>query len=283
MRNLKRRFGLTLLALLSMANGTIAFASQAPNYNFEIIYERDAFGVPTTSSKPADYSAIENIRRNKDVTYFPPGYGVFSGEIPTDLTSNFHTPDANKSRTIQISDFVGIVGSEAFPGSEYMASTSLMSSSVLEYPPPSNITISYTEQYRRITSVERYGDGSIGYIEVPRFNESIKVFEGTDNAVLKKGAGHFTYTSEWHGLVGLAGHNRGSSDYFYFVKNMEIGDTISYTTKEGTRTYKVYLKERVYEDDTSHLSDTSDNVLCLITCVENVSEQRWAVLASETK
>ena len=283
MKNFKHKASLLIMALLSMASGTITFAGTAPNYNFEVIYERDAFGVPTTSSHAPDYSAIENIRRNKDVTYFPPSYGVFSGEIPTDLTSNFHTPDANKSSTVQIPDFESFYNAGSFEGNGFMASTSLTSGSVADYPPSSNISVSYTEQQRHISSVDRYSDGSIGYIEVPRFSETIKIFEGTSNASLKKGAGHFTYTSEWHGLVGLAGHNRGSSDYFYFVKNMEIGDTISYTTKEGTRTYKVYLKERVYEDDTSYLSDTSNNVLCLITCVENVSEQRWAVLASEIK
>ena len=128
-----------------------------------------------------------------------------------------------------------------------------------------------------------YEDGSIGAIHVPKINRTVKVYDGESLANMDKGAGRFASTSAWDGLVGLAGHNRGSAPYFGFVKDLEIGDTIVYTTRYGERTYSVTSKVQVRETDNSPLQWTENNTLVLITCVENVSELRWAVTASEVR
>jgi sortase A len=81
--------------------------------------------------------------------------------------------------------------------------------------------------------------------------------------------------------VALCGHNRGSHPFFSFVKNLKIGDELTYTTKYGTRTYEVYYKAQISETDYTGLSWSGDKMLTLITCIENTPELRWLVQARE--
>ena len=111
---------------------------------------------------------------------------------------------------------------------------------------------------------------------------SVKVYDGESNASMKKGLGHFSYTSAWDGNVGLCGHNGGSGGYFEDLKDVEKGDKITYTTKYGTRTYQVTTIKKIDDDDFSELlDDTNDNRLTLITCVRNQSTKRLCVIAKE--
>ena len=121
-----------------------------------------------------------------------------------------------------------------------------------------------------------YSDGSIGTIYVAKTGKTIKVYEGEQLDNLKKGAGHFAYTSTWDGNVALCGHNRGSWPYFSFVKDLQTGDRITYATQYGTRTYEVFSKEQISEYDYSKLGWTADNILTLITCIANTPELRYA-------
>ena len=57
------------------------------------------------------------------------------------------------------------------------------------------------------------------------------------------------------------------------------GDTVTWTTKLGTRTYEVVSVEKVLETDTSGTTSTSDNRLTLYTCVKNQRAYRWCVTA----
>lgn len=96
-----------------------------------------------------------------------------------------------------------------------------------------------------------------------------------------KGAGHFEGTSIWNGNVSIAGHNRGVRDDFGDLHTLERGDTISWTTKLGTRTYEVTSVEKVKETDTSGTAPSAENMLTLYTCVRNQREYRWQVQAVE--
>ena len=126
-----------------------------------------------------------------------------------------------------------------------------------------------------------YSDGSIGTLYVARTDKTIKVYEGEQLSNLSKGAGHFSGTSAWDGNVGLCGHNRGGSAYFSFIKDMQTGDKVTYTTRYGTRTYEVISKEYIDEYDYSELGWSAENLLTLITCLADVPSQRVCVIARE--
>ena len=110
---------------------------------------------------------------------------------------------------------------------------------------------------------------------------TVKVYEGTGSSTLKKGAGHFADTSLWDGNCCIAAHNRGVNDHFGRLHTLEVGDTISWTTKLGTRTYEVVSVSKVFENDTSGTAATTDNCLTLYTCVRDQRDYRWMVRAVE--
>ena len=109
----------------------------------------------------------------------------------------------------------------------------------------------------------------------------MKVYQGTDSSTLMTGAGHFPDTSIWDGNCCIAGHNRGVRDDFGDLHTLAPGDTITWTTKLGTRTYEVVSVEKVLETDTSGTAATTDNRLTLFTCVRDQRAYRWQVQAVE--
>ncbi|MCL2775340.1 MAG: sortase, partial [Oscillospiraceae bacterium] len=55
------------------------------------------------------------------------------------------------------------------------------------------------------------------------------------------------------------------------------GDIIQYTTKLGTRQYKVISVETISETDWSKLQYTTDNRINLVTCIANIPGVRLIV------
>ena len=232
----------------------------------------DTFGKPTGYDAPVTPNPMnDNTRRNKDAAAFPPPYGVFSGDIPTDPTSPYHdntppfagytgNPDAGWDYDFNggVSDVGGSNGGMLPPTSDYDGAAY-------------NIAPLY------------YDDGSIGTLSIPKLNKNIKVYEGESLENMKKGIGHFESTSAWDGNVCFAGHNRGAAAYFGFVKDLASGDVITYTTKYGARTYKVFNKVKISETDYSGLAWSAENIITLITCVENEPSYRWLVQAREVR
>ena len=142
-------------------------------------------------------------------------------------------------------------------------------------------TTSVATSYTAVTSDLYYSAGHIGTLKIPAIGLTVKVYQGTDNAVLAKGAGHFESTSIWEGNVALAAHNRGVNNHFGKIHTLDLGDTIKLTTKLGARTYGVYSVSKISVNDVSVLNDTADNIITLITCVMNEPDYRWCVRAVE--
>ena len=114
-----------------------------------------------------------------------------------------------------------------------------------------------------------------GYEERERTNRTVRFGQ--------KGLGHYSSTSAWDGNVGVCGHNRGSKYAIGSIKDLEQGDTITYTTIYGTRTYAVSLVKIISNSDWSYLQATSDNRITLTTCLANHPESRVVVQAVEVR
>ncbi len=128
-----------------------------------------------------------------------------------------------------------------------------------------------------------YSDGSIGQLKIPSIGVNVKVYETESLENLAKGAGHFKSTSCWDGNVGIAGHNRGVTNHFGKIHTLKAGDQITYTTQLGTRTYEVFFVGQIEETDFSRLERTNDNLITLVTCVQDVRNMRWCVQAREVR
>lgn len=218
------------------------------------------FGRPTSTEAVTEYSA-DNVDRSKNTALIPPAFGSPTSYLPNTgepLTPNL-IPGALSGGLVSP---VGSVGSVSYPAVDSGSSWS-------------------GTAYTLVSSDLYYSNGSLGTLKIPAIGLTVKVYEGTDSAALKKGAGHFSGTSIWNGNVCIAGHNRGVNNHFGQIHTLTAGDTITYTTKLGTRSYTVTSVSKVLETDTSGTTASSDNCLTLYTCVRDQSAYRWMVCAVE--
>lgn len=136
--------------------------------------------------------------------------------------------------------------------------------------------------YTSVKDMERT-DGSIGTVKIPSLDINMKVWEGETNTSMSKGLGHYSSTSGWDGNVGVCGHNRGAKYVIGSIKDLKVGDTITYTTIYGTRTYAVSMVKTIANNDWSYLQATSDNRITITTCLANQPDYRVCVQAVEVK
>lgn len=128
----------------------------------------------------------------------------------------------------------------------------------------------------------QFKKGNNWRIIISKINLDAPILEGTSKEVLRKGVGHFETTSKLNGNVCLAAHNRGYKyNYFQEIKNLEIGDIITYVTKNGNKEYEVIRNETIKETDLSCIENTNENIITLITCEENKRECRRCVQGKE--
>lgn len=121
-------------------------------------------------------------------------------------------------------------------------------------------------------------------ISIPTINLDAPILEGTSQSILRKAVGHFENTPTIDGNVCLAAHNRGYKyNFFQEIKRLNIGDVITYQKGEISRIYSVKWKGKIEETDLFYIKNTKENVLTLLTCVEDMPEYRLCVQAYEIK
>ena len=149
---------------------------------------------------------------------------------------------------------------------------------------PGGVELPAIPQYTELTDDFLLSNGAIGKVSIPAIGvKNYYLWEGETTSSMNKGLGHFTSTSVWDGNVGLCGHNRGAKYVIGAIKDLEIGDTVTYTTSAGTRTYEVETVRKIASNDWSYLEPTSDNRITMITCVAGDYSVRWMVQAVEVK
>lgn len=163
-------------------------------------------------------------------------------------------------------------GSAAYPDVDF-SSVSMPSGGSFEYTYRPELTVSDLLQT----------DGSIATVSISRVGLSCKVYEGASPDSMAKGAGHYAGSGLWNGNVCLFGHNRGSHPYFNALKRVKIGDTITYKTNQGTRTYTVTYVGNISSTDYSMLNEMGDNRITMFTCIANQPSLRLCVQAVECK
>lgn len=121
-------------------------------------------------------------------------------------------------------------------------------------------------------------------IEIPAIQLKAEIAEGTDKETLNQKVGHFEETQKEMGNIGLAGHNRGYNvNYFENLKKLKEGDEIKYRHNDYENTYEVIKNDIIEDTDWSRLENTEENMITLITCVENEPNYRRCIQAIEKK
>ena len=250
MKHIRR---LAELALMLITLATLSVGTFAADYSFDTGAGTEYY--PATSYGDT-YGTAYNFGGPNPVDYQIP-------EVPYGVSS-----------TTQI----GIMEKGYLPGLQQNAGASI-SGGFYDVPSGSISSIKPSvPAYTSVDGMERK-DGSIGTLKIPSLNINMKVWEGETNASMAKGLGHYSSTSGWDGNVGICGHNRGAKYNIGSIRNLEIGDTITYSTVYGTRTYAVILVKTISDSDWSYLQVTADNRITITTCLANQPSKRVCVQA----
>ena len=283
---MKKNLTMLLLALCMMAS-TMATAYAAEPLEYTI----DGAGNPeygkSTSIEVVHTpggGAMKNEDVSKNAALAPPAFGSYSADTlhtGTPLTPNL-APGYQPTSGAIINGSAGVIQPPAMGGS--LETDSGIGS--VYVPGSSSVTVtnpgSASGGYTAVTDDLYYSGGHLGTLKIPAIGLTVKVFEGTGSAPLLKGAGHFEGTSIWDGNVPVAGHNRGVRDDFGRIHTLRPGDTVTFTTKLGARTYAVTGVSKVSVNDVSGLDPSSVNMISLYTCVNDQPAYRWCVTAVET-
>lgn len=143
--------------------------------------------------------------------------------------------------------------------------------------------IDYNLNIELITENElEKNENIIGKLIIPKIYLEAPIQEGTSQKVLRFAIGHFENSSFFDGNVALAAHNRGNiTNYFADIKDLTFGDEIIYKTRMGERRYRVCEIKEIEETDWSVISNSDDNMITLITCINNKPEYRLCVQGIE--
>lgn len=132
--------------------------------------------------------------------------------------------------------------------------------------------LSKEEQKEYESLLNFFGNGIMGYIEIPSIKCSLPVYHGIDDTILQIAIGHIAGSSIPVGGVGthsvLSGH-RGlpSATLFTNLDKLAEGDIFILQILDQTLTYEVDQIHIVEPDDVSDLAISPDQDLCtLVTC-----------------
>ena len=135
-------------------------------------------------------------------------------------------------------------------------------------------------------NILNFGDGLIGYIEIPKINVKLPIYHGDRDKVLEKGVAHIPNTAFPIGGIGnhsvLSAHTGYPTQVFFDnLDDLVIGDEIKVSVLDETLIYKLTAKNIVKPDNISLLSvDDRKDLISLITCYPyGVNSHRLIVTA----
>ena len=188
------------------------------------------FGQPTSDDTIYEWEN-PNVDRSKNTALIAPGFGPPTSYLPGSgeyLTPNL-VPGAlsgglvNQVGSAGANATGGAAGSSVIPGQYPSVSGNVTMPQIPGGNPTDIAQGNTTGGYTEVTDDLYYSNGSLGTLKIPAISLTVKVYQGTDSAALKKGAGHFTNTSIWDGNVCFAGHNRGVNNHFGKIDTLEAG------------------------------------------------------------
>lgn len=152
-----------------------------------------------------------------------------------------------------------------------------------------NSSESYDDENKYYQQISVY-DNVLGYIEIPKINVSLPIYNDTTAALLQKGACHVRETSlpmggESTNCV-LAGHTGlPGSMLFTDIDKLEIGDEFYLYVLNDTLAYKVVSIDIVEPSDSSKLNVVRNKDYCtLLTCTPyGINSHRLLVKGERTE
>ncbi len=126
---------------------------------------------------------------------------------------------------------------------------------------------------------------AVALIKIPKIGVEKAVVEGVGLPELKKGPGHFPATPMpgQPGNAAMAGHRTTYGAPFFRLDEMQVGDPILVTTRQGAFRYEVSERKVVSPNETEVLNPTEDNRLTISTCEPRFSASRRLIVVAMLK
>jgi len=128
--------------------------------------------------------------------------------------------------------------------------------------------------------------GVVARLQIPVIHLDEYVVEGTGEADLRRGPGHYSGTPlpGQPGNVAIAGHRTTYGAPFNLLGRIKVGDSIVATTVKGTFEYVVSQPPfSVTPGQTSVVDDYGDNRLTLTTCTPEFSASHRLIVVAELR
>ena len=107
-------------------------------------------------------------------------------------------------------------------------------------------------------------------ITISKIGLKASIAEGVSIDVLSKSIGHYENSGTVNSNICLKAYSSGNDvNYFENIKNLRAGDEIIYKKDDFERTYIVEFSGVINSNDLSYLSQGDDNMITLITNIEN--------------
>jgi sortase A len=105
---------------------------------------------------------------------------------------------------------------------------------------------------------------AVAILRISKLGVEVGIFDGTDEFVLNRGVGRIIGSTrvDESGNIGLAGHRDG---FFRALKDISVGDLITLSSWNATKTYSVDEIEIVTPDDVSVLSPRAGPSVTLVS------------------
>ena len=108
------------------------------------------------------------------------------------------------------------------------------------------------------------------YIKIPKIGLEASIYEGVSIEVLNKSIGHFENSGTVSSNICLKAYSCGNDvNYFEKIKSLRAGDEIIYKKNDYTCSYIVEFSGVINLNDLSYLAQGDDNMITLITNIEN--------------
>ena len=123
----------------------------------------------------------------------------------------------------------------------------------------------------------------LAVMEIPSVGLKVPVYSTDTELTMDRGTGIIDGMSYPHepGNIGISGHRDG---YFRVLKDVQVGDSILLQTLDGPKQFTITSHQVVEISDTTHLQDTDQQRVTLVTCYPfyfvGHAPQRFIVTAS---
>ena len=125
---------------------------------------------------------------------------------------------------------------------------------------------------------------AVAILRIPKIELNYVVVEGTDTESLKKGPGHYSWTSyPWEdtGRVAIAGHRTTYGAPFWSLNELKPGDRITLATEYGIFNYRVTESRIILPSQAGVLNETKKPTLVLTTCNPRFSAAERLVIFAQ--